>query len=252
MEKKITNYNFADLRLQYNKFGFFICKNLFEKNFISKILYEIERADNVVKYLDNQNKLRRIEKLYNKGKNLTNLNKNICILLKNIFDEEFLIFKDKFNAKPPGGEGFFAHYDGVFNFIDSDNNKKNGWYEYGDTFINVLVALDPCNEENGTICLSNSCKGNFNELLKNTKNDNTPALTKEFEDKIVFNTINLDVGDIVVFSNTCPHKSDKNKTNFSRRTLYYTYTPAKNGSKYHQYFLDKEKSKNSSKALSQK
>ena len=252
MKKKNTNPNFSDLRRQFNECGFFICRNVFEKNFVSEIVCEIEKANNTVKYFDNQNKLRRIEKLYNKGPNLINLNKTISILLKNIFDEDFLIFKDKFNAKPPGGEGFMAHYDGIFHFIDSDNNKRNGWYEYGDTFINALVALDPCNEENGTISISNSRKGNFDELLKDTKNDNTPALNKAFEDKIIFKTLNLDVGDIVIFSNTCPHRSNVNKSNFSRKTLYYTYTPSKNGSKYDQYFFDKEQSKNTSKAFSHK
>ena len=30
-------------------------------------------------------------------------------------------------------------------------NKKNGWYEYGNNFINILVAIDDCNEKNGTM-----------------------------------------------------------------------------------------------------
>jgi hypothetical protein len=35
----------------------------------------------------------------------------------------------------------------------------------------------------------------------------------------------------------------------NRRVLYYTYSLSKKGSKYNKYFEDKEKSKNSSKAL---
>ena len=38
-----------------------------------------------------------------------------------IFQEKMTIFKDKFNSKPPGGEGFYAHYDGIFLW----KNKKN-------------------------------------------------------------------------------------------------------------------------------
>ena len=252
MEKQLIGYDFSDLKKKFTKNGFFVCKNVFEKKFIFEILFEIEKASNTDKYFDNENILRRIEKLYDKGENLINLNKKISTILKNVFKEDFLIFKDKFNAKPPGGEGFIAHYDGIFHFMDSDNNKKNGWYEYGNIFINVLIALDICNEENGTIELSNSHKGNFNKLLKNTKIDNPPALSKVIEDKTVFNLINLDIGDIVVFSNTCPHRSKKNKSSFGRRTLYYTYTQSKNGSKYNQYFFDKKKSKNTSKAFSEK
>ena len=59
----------------------------------------------------------------------------------------------------------------------------------------------------------------------------------------------LNIGDIVIFSNTCPHRSKKNNSEKNRRVLYYTYSLFKNGSKYNKYFEDKEKSKNLSKAL---
>ena len=35
----------------------------------------------------------------------------------------FLIFKDKYNAKPPGGKGFFPHFDGIFEFKDQEFEK---------------------------------------------------------------------------------------------------------------------------------
>ena len=244
--------NFSDLKNKFYEDGFFVYKDIFEKDYILKIIDEINKAKNTVKYYDSKKNLRRVEKLYNKGIYLNNLNETITVLLKKIFKEDFLIFKDKYNAKPPNGDGFYAHYDGIFHFIDSDNNIKNGWYEYSDFFINVLIALDLCNEENGTIELSKSHQGNFVELLKNTNNDNTPALKKEIENNIIFEPINLNVGDIVIFSHKCPHRSKKNNTSISRRILYYTYTRGKNGSKYDQYFLDKEKSKNTSKALVEK
>ena len=88
-------------------------------------------------------------------------NKSIINPPKEIFNFEFTIFKDKFNAKPPGGEGFFAHYDGVFNFKNENNQNKNGWYEYSDCFVNVLIALDPCNIKNGTIEIANSHNKSF-------------------------------------------------------------------------------------------
>jgi|TARA_B100001057_G_C22761512_1_gene915958 ectoine hydroxylase-related dioxygenase (phytanoyl-CoA dioxygenase family) len=244
----MTN-NYINLKKEFLTNGFFVCKKIFTKTFISELIEEINKSTETIKYFDNYKNLRRIEKLYDKGKELNNLNEEILKLLKKIFGEKFVIFKDKFNAKPPGGEGFFAHYDGIFHFVDDENNKKNGWYEYGDFFINVLVALDTCNKENGTIELAKAHKGDFNQLLENTKNDGTPALTSEIESNTFFNLINLDVGDIVIFSNTCPHRSKKNNSNKSRRILYYTYSLGKNGSKYEKYFTDKRKSKNPSKAL---
>ena len=246
------NNDFLSYKKSFDNDGYFICKNFFSRNFITVLLDEIDKSNNTIKYYDNLKFLRRIEKLYDKGKQLKKLNEEISTLLKNVFNESFLIFKDKFNAKPPGGEGFFAHYDGIFHFVNSNNEKKNGWYEYGDFFINALVAIDECNKKNGALELAKSHNGNFNDLLQNTKQNGTPALTQEIESKTTFNLINLDIGDMVIFSNTCPHRSKKNDSDKSRRIIYYTYSLEKNGSKYDKYFEDKENSKNESKALVEK
>ena len=178
------------------------------------------------------------------------LNNDVINLLKDIFKDSFIIFKDKFNAKPPGGEGFYAHYDGVFIFKDERNSNQNGWYKYTDYFINALVALDECTRQNGTIEISNQHTGSFQDLLKNTKMNGTPDLTKNIEDELDFEYIELKPGDLVLFSNRCPHRSKKNNSNMDRRTLYYTYTKKDHGSFYNEYFEDKKRSSNtSSKSL---
>jgi len=240
-----------DLKTQYSLKGFFTIKNVFNKNEINSLNKEIAIATNVDKYFDKNGKIRRIERLFNKGSNLINLNLKISELLKNIFEENFVIFKDKYNAKPPGGEGFFAHYDGVFEFDDVNGVRKKGWYEYSKIFVNVLVALDSCNEQNGTIEISDVHKENFEKLLLNTKQNGSPELLEKIEKKLNFVPINLDIGDIVIFSNQCPHRSNKNNSTSSRRTLYYTYTQEILGSFYNKYFFDKKNSINTqSKSLS--
>tara|TARA_Y100000591_G_scaffold330796_2_gene362837 strand:+ start:245 stop:988 length:744 start_codon:yes stop_codon:yes gene_type:complete len=244
--------DFSNFKKEYDKNGYFIIKNFVDKNFILNLINEIQKSKNTNKYFDNSNNLRRIEKFYNKGPFLIDLNKKISLTLKNIFDKEFVIFKDKFNAKPPGGEGFFAHYDGIFQFINANDEKKNGWYEYGDFFISALLAIDNCNKENGALELAKFHKGNFFELFEKTKKDGTPALSTNIESKTLFNLIDLNEGDVVIFSNTCPHRSQRNDSKSTRRILYYTYSLSKNGSKYDEYFNDKDKSKNKSKALSEK
>ena len=246
------NLDYSDYKKNFEKKGFFVCKKIFTKNFISCMTEEIYQSKNSINYYDNNNKLRRIEKLYDQGQYLIDANTKILKLIKKIFSKNFLIFKDKFNAKPPGGEGFYAHYDGIFKFKDDNDVLRNGWYEYGDYFVNALIALDNCDKNNGTIELANAHHGNFNDLLKNTKNDGTPALSTEIESKTSFELINLNIGDVVFFSHTCPHRSKKNNTQTDRRILYYTYGFAKNGSKYDEYFKDKDKSKNTLKALTDK
>ena len=246
------NINFLKKNKEFGKSGFVILKNVLDKKVVGELISEILKSKNTIKYFDNNKILRRTEKIYNKGNQLRILNNEIIYLLKKIFNKDFIIFKDKFNAKPPGGEGFFAHYDGIFHFIDSKNKKRNGWYEYGNYFINVLIALDKCTKKNGALELANIHKGSFKFLINNTKKNGTPAIRKEIESNLNFNLIKLNIGDIVIFSNKCPHRSKKNISEKSRRTLYYTYTLKKYGSKYNQYFQDKKKSKNRLKALEEK
>ena len=240
-----------DYKKVFEAKGYCIIKKAIDTKNISEIFSEIKNAKNIEVYKDKKGNLRRIERLYDKGKSLLDLNFIIKNLLYEIFNHKFLIFKDKYNAKPPGGEGFFAHYDGVFLFKDKNAVKQDGWYKYTDFFVNALVALDECTENNGTIEISKKHEGSFNDLLKNTKMDGTPVLLKELENNLSFERIELNPGDLVIFSNRCPHRSKKNYSNKDRRTLYYTYTKESHGSFYDEYFKDKKESTNtSSKSLS--
>lgn len=235
----------------FEKKGYFVVKDFIKNDISKKIIYETLNSKGTIKYFDRLGNPRRIEKIYNKGKYINNLNKKIVKFLFNNLNEKFNIFKDKFNLKPPHGEGFFAHYDGVFIFNTKKKKNIRGWYEYDNFFVNTLIALDNCNSKNGTIELGKSDNLPFHELIKNTKKNGTPDLKKIYEKKIKFRKLNLRTGDMVVFKNTCPHRSGKNYTRSPRRILYFTYNLKKNGNFYKKYFLDKKISMNKTqKALS--
>lgn len=229
---------------EFEKNGFFIVKNFINKKKVKQILKDLlilKKKKNV--YYDSKGKIRRVEEIFNKSKNLKKLNKNILIFLSKIFKKKFFIFKDKLNFKPPGGEGFYPHYDGVFYFF-KNKKKMRGWYEYSDIFINCLVALDVCNKKNGPLELAAEDKLSFDQLIKKTKKDGTQRLLDSVVKKKKFKQILLNRGDIVLFSNRCAHRSKKNLTNKMRRVLYYTYNPVKFGNNYLKYFRDKKQSKN--------
>ncbi len=242
---------FSDI---YSKVGFFKINNFLKKKEVRKIELELQKCLNnkkILKYKDKKGKIRRIEKIYDKGEFLKKFDLDVKNLLGKIFQKKYSIFKDKLNIKPPGGEGFFAHYDGIFKFRNKNNKILNGWYEYSDNFINILLAIDSCNRKNGTIEVAKASNGDFYDLLKNTNNDGTPNLKKNYEAKLNFKLINLNVGDILIFSNKCPHRSRKNKSNKNRKILYYTYTNNSSKNLYKKYFVDKVLSKNKkSKSLS--
>ena len=100
--------DFLNLKTQFDNDGYFVFKNFVKNNFILQLTKEINNSQNTLKYFDKFGNLRRVEKFYDKGKYLIDLNKKISDILRQVFDKEFLIFEDKFNAKPPGGEGFFC------------------------------------------------------------------------------------------------------------------------------------------------
>jgi ectoine hydroxylase-related dioxygenase (phytanoyl-CoA dioxygenase family) len=242
---------YKDKYLEYQSKGYCIIKNCFDETILENSFNDIIESKKTSIYSDRLGKLRRIESIYDISDNMKQIHEKCLEILFNVFSKDFIIFKDKYNAKPPGGEGFYAHYDGVFNWIDSDGKSRNGWYEYSNTFVNVLLAIDPMNENNGALEISDEHKGSYFELLKNTKNNNTPDLKKTVEDNIKFEKILINAGDLVLFSNACPHRSSRNNSNLDRRSIYYTFNPKDEGDNYKQYFLDKEKSKNtSSKSLS--
>jgi len=224
------------------KNGFFKKNSFFDTKFIENLNNEILEAKDVDRYFDKNNVLRRIEKLYDKGKFLKILNSNLLIYLNEFFNKNFVIFKDKYNAKPVGGEGFEPHYDGIFYFEKKDNTVHKGWYKYSNFFVNVLVALDYCNSSNGTIEIANADFDDFENLIENTKKNGTPILNKNYASSLNFQIIDLEPGDILFFSNLCPHKSNKNNSKNNRRTLYYTYAESDNEDIYNEYFRDKKDS----------
>ncbi len=243
-------------RENYKEKGHFKIKNFFSSKDVENIILDMKSPQMGIQYLDDKSLLRRVEGVAHQTKNTVLANKKILNMLENVFFTPMSLFKDKYNVKPPKGEGFYAHYDGIFIWKDENGNDRNGWYEYAEEFFNVLVALDKCDLENGTLEVADQNNNNlsFSELLKNTKMNGTPQLKSEIEDEIIFNKVNLNPGDVVVFSHTCPHRSEANNSDIRfRRILYYTYNKESDGDNYLQYFKDKKlsnKDSSTSKALS--
>ena len=203
-------------------------------------------------YYDSDGNLRRIENFTFKSQSLTNLNNDIINFLKFKLGNDYVLFKDKVNFKPAGGEGFFAHYDGIFEFTSLEGVKRNGWHQYANDFITVLVALDDFTEENGALEIADCHDESFEKLLARTKKNGTPDLLPEVEAECTFQHVLIKKGDLCVFDHRCPHRSEPNRSNHARGSLYLTYSPLSSGNFYEQYFNDKKNSKNKDKSLSGK
>lgn len=237
----------------FNDKGYLILESFFSElqlEGVNESIAHLEQSSAVDLYKDRQGKLRRMENFTFRAPELAALNQAISDLLLGITGEKWILFKDKVNFKPPGGEGFYPHYDGVFQFSKSDGIIKNGWYEYADEFINVLIALDDFTIENGALFVAEKHRGSFSELIQNTKLDGTPDLTDDVIKKCDFFPALVRRGGLVLFVNTCPHKSEPNLSKSSRGSLYWTYNRESVGNVYDVYFADKRLSTNKLKSLS--
>ena len=196
--------------------------------------------------------VRRVERIYDKTPAFVELNLKLMAFLAEQFQVPFVLFKDKINFKAPGAPGFRPHYDGVFSWKDLDGQEQQGWFYYANEFFNVLVALDECTVDNGTIEIAPVVLyDNFEEYVDDTvKEPLDPYLKPEIAGNMQFEPIIMKPGDVVVFSSRCPHRSGTNTTNKHRRLMYYTYNLASDGEHRQQYFNDKfELNKEQPKAL---
>ena len=75
------NPNYLDYKKKFDIDGYFIFKNFLNSELVLRLVEDINKAIDVEKYFDNKNNLRRIEKIFNKGKNLIYLNDKILTLL---------------------------------------------------------------------------------------------------------------------------------------------------------------------------
>ena len=80
------NNQLINLKKEFDDKGYFVFLNFIKENLVTKLIEEIDNSKNTVRYYDNNNNLRRIEKLYDKGSSLKNLNNEILTLLRSIFN----------------------------------------------------------------------------------------------------------------------------------------------------------------------
>lgn len=237
---------------QFNRLGYVVFESVFSENQVdiwkSEANLVISNPD-VQVYSDRKGNIRRSEHFMKHSEKFCSLNSILLSLLFDISGERQCLFKDKINYKPPGGEGFHAHYDGVFQFVDGDGTLKNGWYEYADRFTNALIPLDDYLPHSGPLEISRSHEGNYESLLERTLRNGTPDLKIETIKDCNFEPIMCPRGSIIIFKNTCPHRSCPNESDFSRLGLYLTYNAMEHGDNYNKYFADKSASSSNFKAL---
>jgi 2-aminoethylphosphonate dioxygenase len=131
-----------------------------------------------------------------------------------LYGEPAHLFKDKLIFKPPGAQGYALHQDYI------------SWKTFPTSFTTVIVAIDGADKENGATevfpghhlrgCLT-SQDGMYHEL---------PLETVDLSKGVM---LELQPGDIAIFSGYTPHRSSPNRSPEWRRLLYLSYNAASDG-----------------------
>jgi 2-aminoethylphosphonate dioxygenase len=219
-----TRYNCVfNLNKQLKNFQ--IIRSFFDNSEIEDINNEIiniekqkDKKKYIWKYYEYKNiNLSRIEYFVNYSEKL----KNISNLFFN--KTSFYLMKDKINFKYPNGEGFEPHQDAAA-----------GWLKYSKKHYTVAISLIDTTIENGCIWIADI---NCDKLLTKEFTD----LNSKIVNDVLYKPITTKAGDIIIFDSFVPHKSYINKTNKSRKILFFTYAynEKKINTMYEDYHKDK-------------
>lgn len=149
----------------------------------------------------------------------------ISEVLRELYGEEPVLFKDKLIFKPAGSPGYAWHQD----FIS--------WPFFPESFLTVMIALDAADEDNG--CLEVVRGSHASGYLSPRDGDFHDLSEAGFarEDRV---KIPLAPGDAVIFGCYLIHGSGANSSAASRRQLYLSYNKHSDGgdqrSSHYRYF----------------
>jgi 2-aminoethylphosphonate dioxygenase len=147
-----------------------------------------------------------------------------------LFGDRALIFKDKLIFKRPGTHGYKAHQDYTY------------WHELGcppEFMLSVLLAIDDSHAENGALAIYPGLhRRHFGALdrpddIFNPERGLCSAADLAGVEPYV---ISLRAGDVLLFHSLAPHESGINNGTASRRSLFLTYSAAKYGDLYADYY----------------
>jgi hypothetical protein len=142
----------------------------------------------------------------------------ITSVVRGIFNEEAILFKDNLIFKMPGVDGYNMHQDWAW-----------GWQDLcpADEILSVSIQIDGADAANGCIELFSS----YHEKLLTPAGLQTNFRDAELEqiDPLRGEKIETAPGDVLIFHSLTPHRSGPNTADRSRRSLYLTFSAASAG-----------------------
>ena len=131
-----------------------------------------------------------------------------------LYGEPACLFKDKLIFKPPGAQGYALHQDYI------------SWPTFPKSFVTVILAIDPAAADNG---VTEVFPGYHTRGCMSPLDGMYHELTAEEVDLSRGVVLDLQPGDLAIFSGFTPHRSGPNHSNIWRRLLYLSYNAQGDG-----------------------
>jgi ectoine hydroxylase-related dioxygenase (phytanoyl-CoA dioxygenase family) len=144
--------------------------------------------------------------------------------------EPAMLFKDKAIMKPPGAYGYGVHQD------------FTNWQELPvepQLLLTALVAIDAGTSENGGLELYPELHHHHlrpPEKPSDIFNPSAGLVDDEMLGGVEPELVEVEPGDLVLFSSLAPHCSGPNRSQQKRRTLFLSYSPSRCGDVYDLYY----------------
>lgn len=164
--------------------------------------------------------INRVEKFLEISLHLRELvEKKFAIMLNELTNNIYVLFKEKINFKMPGAGGFKPHQDAA------------AFYKFiRDEMFIVMIPLQNTNIENGYLEVADNY---FDRKSIEHRNGMIPEIELQ---NIQWKGIKQNERDILVFSSYLIHKSESNYSSKSRRCFYITFNNEATGNLRDSYF----------------
>lgn len=234
--------------------SYLVIRNLFKDsiNQISDWVNEVASwGDDYSRWLtfyemDNPSTLSRIENFvpYHNGLNEILRGNKMLRLVSELMGSDALLYKERINFKPPNGGAHSAHQDGVA----YEQGMKSQFDTDSIPYISILVSVDKATEENGCFEVVPDWPMDKLDILPMEQpypgNPSFSKIAQSVEDRLHWEKLVTEPGDVVFFTERLPHRSARNTSSKARRILYGVYNPASDGDKHTTYFEQKRKNIN--------
>jgi Phytanoyl-CoA dioxygenase (PhyH) len=137
-----------------------------------------------------------------------------------LLGEPAVLYKEKINYKLAGGAGYSAHQDAPA-------------YRFVDMHISCMIAVDDARRDNGCLEVVSAA----HQAVLPT--DGRSCILAEVVERMDWQTVELDAGDVLWFHSLTPHRSGANMSSVDRRAVYPTFNARREGDLRAAYYRQK-------------